>query len=93
MAEKVCGEDALEMKQQYLKKAMISHGQHIEESIKWIFLINNLSTYLEEDVQIMSVKQMCKEVLNKNIPHIVRFEFIMKDGKKLTSHDKVIKLI
>ena len=91
--EKVCRQDALEMQQQYLKETMMMHGQSVEETIKRLFFINDLSVYLEEDMEIMSVKQMCKEVLYKNIPGMTRFEFIKKDGKKLTDRDEVIELI
>ena len=72
---------------------MMLHGQSVEEFIKRLFFINDLSIYLEEDGELMSVKQMCKEVLYKNIPGMTRFKFIKKDGKKLTNCNKVTKLI
>ena len=93
VAEKVFGRDALETQQQYPKETMMLHEQSVKESIKLLFFINNLSVYLEEDVEIISVKQMCKEVLYKNIPGMTRFEFIKKSGKKLINCNEVINLI
>ena len=51
------------------------------------------SVYLEEDAEVMSVKQRCKEILYSNISGMTRFKFIKKDGKKLTDATDVIKLI
>ena len=57
------------------------NNDDVEESIKWVFFLNDLSIYFKEDTEIMSIKQMCKEVLYNTIHGITRFEFIKKDRK------------